>query len=146
VPISDLREASKVALVLAGPPTAVDYLLSDRLTTFLRPADRHDLRDVPLDEVAQAIQSTVTAHGRAIDSEALDLTTQSTGGYPFMIQLVGYHVWRKTAGDVITTSAATAGIDQARSIRLRRFRPPLPARVPPRPCRTPVEPLTIEDP
>jgi hypothetical protein len=112
-----IREDREVALAMAGLPSAVHELLNNELTTFLRRADRHELGDVPLDLVARAFEETIVANGRAIAPEALTLAALGTGGYPFMIQLVGYHVWRKAEGNTIDAAAATAGIEQAR-IRL----------------------------
>ena len=110
-----IREDREIALALAGLPQAVNDLLNDELTTFLRRADRHDLGDVALDDVAQAFESTITSHSRDVEPEALRLMTEATGGYPFMIQLVGYQVWRKTVEGITTVAAATAGIEQART-------------------------------
>ena len=45
------------------------------------------------------------------------MATEATGGYPFMIQLVGYQLWRNASSDTITAAGAAAGIDAAR-IRL----------------------------
>ena len=109
-----IREEREVAVALAGLPAAVNELLNDNLTTFLRRADRHDLGDVPLDEAATSLEATISDNGRTIESAALALIAQATGGYPYMIQLVGYHVWRKASGSTITTAAAISGIEQAR--------------------------------
>lgn len=110
-----VREERQFALAFAGLPTAVDDLLTDNQITFLRRADRHDLKDVPLTDVASALQTTITSSDRAITPEALELATRATGGYPFMIQLVGYQIWRKAIGGEINTHAAEAGIEQART-------------------------------
>lgn len=110
-----IREDRQIAVALAGLPHAVNELLNDRLATFLRRADRHDLEDIPLDQVADALAETIAAHGRAIQPDALRIAAEATGGYPFMIQLVGYHIWRKTSGATITAEAATAGTTTARA-------------------------------
>ncbi len=110
-----IRDGRQFALALAGLPTAVDELLTENQITFLRRADRHDLKDVPLTDVAAALEATITDNGRHITPEALDMATLATGGYPFMIQLVGYQIWRHASGDTITAHAANAGIDAART-------------------------------
>ena len=102
------------ALVVAGLPSAVSGLLNDRVLTFLRRAEPHQLVDVPLPAVRDALYETITESGRTIAEDALDLATFATGGYPFMIQLVGYHCWREAEGDVIDLSAAKEGIAAAR--------------------------------
>lgn len=109
-----VREDRNVALVLAGLPSAVSDLLSDDVLTFLRRADQVVLDGVDLDEVATAFEETIEANGRTITAEALHAATVATSGYPFMIQLVGYHVWRKANGDVIDQAAVAEGVPAAR--------------------------------
>jgi hypothetical protein len=110
-----VREDRDIAIALAGIPSAVNELLNDQLATFLRRANRQDLDDVPLVDVAQALQATINENGRTIDPDALTTAATATGGYPFMIQLVGYHTWRRTTTDHIRARAVTAGIQQART-------------------------------
>lgn len=109
-----VREDRNVALAVAGLPSAVSDLLNDDVLTFLRRANREVLKDVPLDDVRRALHETITAEGRTITAEALDEATEATSGYPFMIQLVGYHVWRKAHNDVIDLDAVRHGIPAAR--------------------------------
>lgn len=109
-----VREDRNIALAMAGLPSAVSDLLNDDVLTFLRRATRFELGDVPLDRVAAALRTTITNEDRTIDDDALDEATQATGGYPFMIQLVGYHVWRKAPGRTIDLAAAREGIPAAR--------------------------------
>jgi DNA-binding CsgD family transcriptional regulator len=109
-----VREDRDVALVMAGLPSAISDLLGDDVLTFLRRATPFVLDDVPLDQVRHALRSTVETQGRRITDGALDEATEATGGYPFMIQLVGYHVWRKADGDVIELDAVRAGVPAAR--------------------------------
>lgn len=108
-----VREDRDVALAMAGLTSAVSDLLSDDVLTFLRRADRFELRDVPLDDVAAALGHTIRSEGREIDDDALEYAARATGGYPFMIQLVGYHVWRKATGDRIDLAAAHEGVPAA---------------------------------
>lgn len=109
-----VREDRNVALAAAGLPMAVSDLLNDDVLTFLRRANREELADVPLGEVRDALLSTITTEGRTIDSQALDEAAAATGGYPFMIQLVGYHIWRKATGTHIDLDAVRDGIRAAR--------------------------------
>lgn len=110
-----IREDHQIAIALAGIPNAVNELLNDRITTFLRRANRQDLDHVPLAEAATALQATFEDNGRTIDLSALQTAAVATGGYPFMIQLVGYHTWRSATGDHITPAAVDAGVRQARA-------------------------------
>jgi DNA-binding transcriptional ArsR family regulator len=115
-----IRENREIAVVMAGLPTGFNTLLSDNPSTFLRRANRFQLGDVPLPEVAQALRATIEDNGRTIADDALALATQTTGGYPFMIQLVGYHTWRRATGDTIDIAAAQAGAAAA-TARLGRL-------------------------
>lgn len=109
------RERRNVAFVGAGLPSAVNDLLSDDVSTFLRRADRRLLGTVDRSDVARALRVPVEAAGRSITPDALDLAVEGTGGYPFMIQLVGLHSWRAAGDhDVLELHHAEHGLDQAR--------------------------------
>jgi len=110
-----LRADAEIALVMAGLPAASNDLLNDDVLTFLRRADRVVLGDVPLDDVRQALAATFSAAGRQVDPRALDMATAATNGYPFLIQLVGYHLWSRSRGaSTITSTHAREGIEVAR--------------------------------
>lgn len=109
-----VREDRNVALAFAGLPSSVSDLLNDDVLTFLRRATPVHLEDVALDDVKAALRTTITDSGRTITDAALDAAAQATGGYPFMIQLVGYHVWRKASSDTIDEAAVALGIPAAR--------------------------------
>lgn len=52
----------------------------------------HTLADVSLDDVAEAFEDTFSESGMTIAGQALSTATEATYGYPFMVQLVGYHI------------------------------------------------------
>lgn len=60
----------------------------------LRRADRYQLGRVSLADVSEAITTPIVAAGRSISAELSQRAAESTDGYPFLIQLVGYHLWR----------------------------------------------------
>jgi hypothetical protein len=107
-------DGRNVALAMAGLPSAVSDLLNDDVLTFLRRANPEPLEDVSLSDVRDALRQTVIDHGRIITDDALDEAAQATSGYPFMIQLVGYHVWSKAPGAVIDIGAVRKGVPAAR--------------------------------
>ena len=108
------REKRDIALAMAGLPSAVSDLLNDHVLTFLRRAVPVELADVPLTDVREAFTASFAAAGRQIEGQALDIATAATGGYPFMIQLVGYHVWRCADGEGVSADAAERGATAAR--------------------------------
>lgn len=110
-----VREDREIALAMAGLPSAVSDLLNDDVLTFLRRASRFELGDVGLDHVAEALRHSITDSGGVIDDDALEEAAAATGGYPFMIQLVGYHVWRSASASSIDLADVRAGVSAARS-------------------------------
>jgi hypothetical protein len=90
-----VREELEVAFAGAGLPASVREVLNVDGLTFLQRADRHLLGAVVLDDVAEAIREPIESSGRRISEANLSAAVVATGGYPFMIQLVGYHIFRQ---------------------------------------------------
>lgn len=110
-----VREGLDVALAMAGLPSAVSALLNDDVLTFLRRAHRTTLEDVGLAAVESALLETITAHGRSIAPGPLAQAAAATLGYPFLIQLVGFHIWRQRPdAREISAEDVEAGIQGAR--------------------------------
>lgn len=101
------REERPIAFACAGLPSAVNDLLNDDVLTFLRRADRQLLGAVDAADVADALRRPIEAAGRCIDDDALTEAVDGTGGHPFLIQLVGYWIWRtmETAASIDLTQA-----------------------------------------
>lgn len=109
------RERRPVAFVGAGLPSSVSDLLNEDVVTFLRRADRRHLRTVAPDDVADGLQVPIVESGRQITPPALAVAVEGTGGYPFLIQLVGLHTWRSAGQEaVIEEDHARRGVHQAR--------------------------------
>ncbi len=99
----------------AGLPNAVSSVLNDSVLTFLQRADRHTLGPVAPDSIEAAIREPIEANGRKIDSDALIEAVNATGGYPFLIQLIGRHIWSQHPDrEMITMADVDAGIVAAR--------------------------------
>lgn len=113
-----VREDHEIAVAMAGIPGAVKPLLAAdegrNPVTFLRRANRIETGMVPVGEVRDALEQTTAQVGVSWSNEALDLAAAATGGYPFMIQLVGQHSFRNLNGDVIDANAVTNGVTDAR--------------------------------
>ena len=90
-----VRERRDVALIMAGLPAKVTDLLRDDSISFLRRAFQHHLMPIDENEVQYTIKKTINIAGREIESKALIMAAESTNGFPFMIQLIGYHIWRQ---------------------------------------------------
>ena len=89
-----IRDSLPVALVFAGLPAAVSDLLNEGVATFLRRADRIDLHPAAISEVKASYLETFGNAGYTLAPELAKAAAQATDGYPFLIQLVGYHLWQ----------------------------------------------------
>jgi hypothetical protein len=108
------REGRAVAFAGAGLPSSVSDLLNDEVSTFLRRADRVHLDAVGRPDVERAIEVPVQDQGYEISATALQIATDGTRGYPFMIQLVGWHTWQRAGGaDHIDEHHARQGVEKA---------------------------------
>jgi hypothetical protein len=111
-----VRERRNAALIMAGLPQHVSALLSDKKISFLRKSFQHYLDPIPLHEVRDTMKRTVELSGRKIGKKALDMATDATGGFPFLIQLIGYHIWRQHPQRVeISQEDTSDGIGYARA-------------------------------
>lgn len=112
-----IRERRNIAIVFAGLPQMISDLFNDEVITFLRRAKTNILTDIPLDEVRDAFATTFRASGMSITDAQLSTAANVTAGYPYMIQLVGYHIWDAADmrdSDTIIDADVTAGIEEAR--------------------------------
>ncbi|KQB86647.1 ATP-binding protein [Corynebacterium lowii] len=119
-----LRENRQIAVAMAGIPSAVEPLLSDKdgtnQLTFLRRANRIELRGVHTSEVRRGLSIPLQERGLSWEKSALDQAVQACAGYPFMIQLVGQWSVRYAASKVIDEPTVQAGVDKARA-KLRQL-------------------------
>lgn len=88
-----VREGRKVALLMAGLPHHISALLSDKTVSFLRRAQTAQLGRIDDFEIEDALLKTIQGNGRSADVEGLKLATEAIGGFPFLMQLVGYRSW-----------------------------------------------------
>mgnify|MGYP001941486501 FL=1 len=113
-----VREDREIAIAMAGIPGAVKPLLAAdegrNPVTFLRRANKIETGMVPIEEVRTALEKTTEQVGVSWTPQALDIATKATGGYPFMIQLVGQHAFRNYTGNAIDEEAVSRGVGAAR--------------------------------
>lgn len=113
-----IRDGLPIALVFAGFPAAVSDLLNEGVATFLRRADRLDLHAAAIDEVESSFRQTFAGLPRGIDRALIRTAAESTGGYPFLIQLVGYHIWQ--LAEVADTALSAEDLELALNAAHRR--------------------------
>jgi hypothetical protein len=110
-----VREKRNVAILMAGLPNNVVQLFQHDSISFLRRAFRRSLDPISIPEVKMAIKKTIELAGRTIEPNALDAAAVITQGFPFMIQLVGYHMFNQSNRKKIVLDDAVFGIEIARA-------------------------------
>ena len=78
---------------MAGLPRNVSSLLSEKSVTFLRRAHLASLEPLGNDEVRDAVAKTIATGGRTIEDKSLNKAVEAIGGFPYLLQLVGYRMW-----------------------------------------------------
>lgn len=109
-----VTEGRRIALVMAGLPYQVHRLVTHKSISFLRRASQHELGAIGDGDVRDALRKTFAFGGKAIDGEVLDLCVDAIGGFPYLLQLVGYKVWDECGEDrEVSKAHARRGIEQA---------------------------------
>lgn len=91
--IQDLRRDNRdIAFAAAGLPDGIAQLLKHPGTTFLRRAQHVSLAPMTPAETTEVLRSTAAEGNVSFNSEALEQATSITRGYPFLIQLLGFHL------------------------------------------------------
>lgn len=108
-------EGKNIAMALAGLPAAVSSVLNDDVLTFLNRAHKVQLGPVPLNDVAVFYAQTFTRLGKEIAAEVLQRAAEATLGYPYLLQLVGFHIMRVLGdGGAITENVVDLAAGNAR--------------------------------
>lgn len=89
-----IREKRDVAFVFAGLTMGVADFISGEAMTFLRRAKAEQLEPIPDDDVAAAFEKTFGESEMPIAGDVLSAAVMATDGYAYMVQLVGYNVWK----------------------------------------------------
>ena len=100
-----VREKKNISFVFAGITSGVLSLLGEDGPTFLRRAYPEELDVIPSDDISLALRATIEQSGLEIGDTALGKAAEATAGYAYLIQLVGFHIWRAArahAGESLT--------------------------------------------
>lgn len=113
-----IREGRDVAFVFAGLTTGVADFVNGQAMTFLRRAKAEQLNAIPDDEVAHALKEPFAGTGMYLSDEALEAAVRAADGYAYLVQLVGYNVWRAARRHFAETPAVSMedvadGVDMA---------------------------------
>jgi len=83
-----------MAFIGAGLPILEDTLLADTNVTFLQRCARYEVGFLEPTEAWTALAEPVRERGGHMPAEAVDHAVAVSQGYPFMVQLVGFHAWQ----------------------------------------------------
>jgi hypothetical protein len=106
-----IQDRFPIGLVFAGLPAAVSDLLNEGVATFLRRADKIDLHAAAVREVEESFTGTFAAASFRTSPALIRRAAEATGGYPFLIQLVGYFLWKEAEanhGELLDEAAERA--------------------------------------
>src|ERR1035437_867952 len=108
------REEHEIAFVGGGSLEAIHDVLNDSSLGFLERADRYVLEPLSLEMTMEAIAKPIESGGRKITPEVCKKAAQATGGYPLLIQLVGYQSWNVNPNEpTITLADVEKGVVKA---------------------------------
>lgn len=86
------RDRGQVAVLFAGLPASPG---DPPMPTFLTRCMQPDIHQVTDKEIERGFVETAAFGSAAFTPAALDLAVRSAAGYPYMLQLVGYHAWNE---------------------------------------------------
>lgn len=102
-----IREKKDVAFVFAGLTMGVADFINGEAMTFLRRAKAEQLEPISDDDVAAAFEKTFGESEMPIAGDVLSAAVMATGGYAYMVQLVGYNVWKVARRHFVESPAVT---------------------------------------
>lgn len=105
-----------MAFVGAGLPVLEDTLLADTSITFLQRCVRYEVGFLDPPAAWAALAEPVKQRGGQMAPEAVEQAVAASQGYPFMIQLVGFHTWEAASDPTaaVTLQDVMAGAETAR--------------------------------
>jgi hypothetical protein len=108
------RNQLPIAVCFAGLPQMRSVFLE--AGTFLERMQIDELGGLSRESATLALVQPAMREGVLIDDDALSCLVESADGYPYLVQLVGFHAWEAMgSGRKITLAAANAGVIKARA-------------------------------
>jgi len=109
-----VQEDRKVALIMAGLPHHVAELVDNRSVSFIRRARHHHLGRIGDADIESALRKTIVDAGGEASDDAIRECVESSDGFPYMMQLVGFWAWDCSREGRITHEDALRGSRLAR--------------------------------
>ena len=103
-------------------PMGVADLINGKAMTFLRRALSEELEAINIQEVSLSLGDSFRGTGMDVSKDVLSELAEATGGYPYLIQLVGYYVWQRARIHHDDNPAVTSqDVSEGVSIAMSRF-------------------------
>ena len=99
-------EGMNVAVAIAGLPNAISSVLNDKILTFLNRAHKVDLNPLQIADVSACYARAFSDFDIEYDAKTIDTASYATDGYPYLFQLVGYHMLKFLEGERALTETA----------------------------------------
>lgn len=120
-----IAENAPLAFVAAGLPATINKLVNDDVSTYLRRAERIELKNFTADDTAVALRHPIEEAGRSIEADALAAAVEASENYPYLVQLIGDFAWEAAAeAPVITAEHVAWAVEQARPAMFRQVHEP----------------------
>ena len=110
-----IRENYDVHLIMAGLPNVISDILNDNVLTFLRRSNQVVLDNVELSLVFHDYKEVLQKEFDISDT-LLEQATAFTGGYPYLIQLIGFYLWDYLKSGVDSTIVLDKILIQVKSM------------------------------
>jgi len=85
-------DGMNVAVAMAGLPNAISSVLNDKILTFLNRSNKVVLNPFRISDVSACYANAFRNLEIEFDAETLDAAAYATDGYPYLFQLIGYHI------------------------------------------------------
>lgn len=109
-----VRQDRPVVFAGAGLPSALDEIFEAPGLTFFRRSHKAPIGAIDRPAVEAALRDPIVEGGRSIEANALAAAIEATRGYPYLVQLVGYHVWAvRPLAQRITVADVSSGVPLA---------------------------------
>jgi hypothetical protein len=93
-------EKYDVALLMAGLPNAIDDVLNDKVLTFLRRANQVKLENIEISLVSFYYKKIFSEGNKILSAESAQRAAQLTEGFAYLVQLLGYNLWKYSDDEV----------------------------------------------
>lgn len=117
--LASRRPERPIAFAGAALPELEDRLMAGAAATFLQRCGRHEIGSLSISDAATALSVPVETAGGRIDDDALRLAAETSGGQPYLVQLIGADMWDRCVDPIAGISADD--VEGARVGSVRKF-------------------------